>query len=367
MRPSRTGLNLTLLLLLAPSCRCNGDSAHRWPVPTPSTLSILSPRGLACEWAAFDALAGVRTVLATFDHPCIGGTVTWNKAGDQALIWFDFDGVDGPSFSVRGVPEGFVKPEVVPPPGLPLRAYLLDKDVAEPKPLHLPPGGDVARLGFGANGRILALTREVARLAADGTVDVAGKAVLVDKDREGQPIVVRAWEWEADAWRQVEARLSDSGWDYAQGLGALTTHAELSDDSTSILSPHPAGKAVDAAALMSRLAAYAPKLPNGDYRWLALTVGADTVYVWEITIELVWATGLLLIQSGDTFVVPPALSFTAGDMVAPVARAPFLLVATSGRGTHPRLYDVPGRRLVYSSDVDRAVVFWPEAPARPSQ
>ena len=85
--------------------------------------------------------------------------------------------------------------------------------------------------------------------------------------------------------------------------------------------------------------------------------GGARLYVWEISGEFAHTTGLVALGSPPA--VLPKLGFNDGDLVAIRTSGPFVLIAGSDVGTHPRLYQLPAGKLVFSSDTARAATFWP--------
>ena len=358
----RLGTIVLAAVIAGMSCRCNDTDALELPPATPSTLSLLTPHGMKCQWIRFDPLANDRRIIAELDVPCVGGATTWSYSGRRGLVWFDYMKAEGATGFVRGIPDGFVKPEVTPPVGLAPRLFVIEIGKAASMPLPVPPAGTIARLGFDTKDRVVALTEAPARVSEDGeTVVVDGLTMKVDRDREGLPLVVRSFVWERDAWSRTESQLSDTGWDFARGVGALAVVTELTKSSREILTPHPSGRPIEDPALLKRLLRHAPALAASEGQWLELAA-AEEIYVWELNIEFVYATGLILFGKGAELSPPAGLDFTAGDLVAPDANGSYLLVAANESGTHPRLYDLATRKPVYKSDIDRAAVFWPVSP-----
>jgi hypothetical protein len=144
--------------------------------------------------------------------------------------------------------------------------------------------------------------------------------------------------------------VSTTGWDYAQGVGALAVAQTLGARSSQWLTSHPEHTEVKDAARL-------PKIQGTENdAWMRLAGSPGPVYFWSITGEFLHSTGR--IAFGTT--LAPGLPWGERDAVALNRRGNYLLATCAGSGSHPRVWDVPKRKLVYAADTAWDTVFWPE-------
>jgi hypothetical protein len=328
---------------------------------TDAALSLLEPAGDRCEWVRLEPVSGERELLAAVPGACAGGRIAFRPDGARALLWFG-PGSEGFAYSTTfSAPPGF--PEAPRPASLPgtpsERLYEVDLSSGKVQPLPLPSPGALTEVAYNTKAEALAFTMQEPVPGSKDFLEFGGKRYPISPETEGLPVLVHASRLgPGSSWEIIETRASGSGSDYAPGVGILDAHLDLGRQTEEMLSPHPAGDELTDPALLAKLKALAPKLVHGDGgQWIRLKT--PTVLVWEVEIEFVFATGEVYFVDGEALQRPPGLGFTNGDLIAPMLRGDYLLIAADTVGTHPRLYDLRRRALVYSSDTARATTFSP--------
>lgn len=345
------------------------------PAWGPSSLSFFEPAPEGLAWVRFDPDAageggtkGRRALITTI--PTTGGTpdVAWRADGGRALVW------QAPRFD-----------EVA---GAERPATIWDVDVASgaKTEVPVPPAGKLDQLGFDAAGRAIALVEaewaegSVKQDAKGRYLEHEGRRVDVPADMlEGLPILVHAFELTPErTWKALETIASDTGWDYASGVKRLAAAATLGARTPGLLSSHPDTEDLTDKAALAPLEALAPRTRGReDGNWAKLVPSDGRVAVWlEQAGEFMHATELLAFTTEPPALVPhlaipsPAAKAmisgeggTGARGTAPQVRGDRLLVADAWDGEHPRLIDLATRQLLFSSDVARATVFWPETGA----
>ncbi|MEW5741356.1 MAG: hypothetical protein AB1938_20710 [Myxococcota bacterium] len=327
----------------------------------PSTLSVFEPVEQACEWRAVEPVAGVTRVIAALPGSCVGARVSWSPDAVKAVVWFDPWHVQRPGyFAQTASPPGY--PEEKGDERAKPRAFIVSTKDGKNEPLPLPalPGQKVVDLGVTADGAVWAFTEEELsdEVRARGTVTVGAESFDLTQFQEGLPELAHAHRFEQGKWTRVETRATTTGWDYALGVQALEVFRKIGARTIDLSSAHAQGDVADDAAVKA-LTPLAPKKASApdDGHWIFLGVGDARVYVWEVTGEFAYTTGL--VATGTPPKVLPKLGFTDGDLVSVRASASYLLVSSSDVGTHARLYELPAGKLLYSSDTARGVTFWP--------
>lgn len=359
-------------LLLAAGCRKSpaagstaalpdaGAAVMEFAAPTaPSTLSLLEPEGDGCEWRQLDPVGGTRVVLARFPGSCVGARIAWSPDASKALVWFDPLHVQSAGYASQVSSKPGYADEVVDPGALP-RAFVVSTRRQQVDPLPFPAVPELAlrELGIDSSGAVLALMEQAVPDDAKGTFVAAGQIFDLSALKEGLRVVVHAYRREGSDWKRLESKVSTVGWDYGLGVKELEAHGRLGPRSTELTASHAQGDIAEEAALPG-LMALAPKDAGpDDGQWIFVGAGGTRVYVWEISGEFAHTTGLIALSAPAPKRLPK-LGFTDGDLVALNTSGAHLLVSGSHVGTHPRLYELPAGRLVFSSDSARAATFWP--------
>lgn len=355
-----------------------------------STLSLLAPEGAGCAWVELDVVSGRRRALASFAGDCRGGKLALSADERRGAAWFD--PAARSRSSVLGPPQAF--PEAPAPAGARPRLFAVELATGAATAVPVPPG--LRDLGFDPRGRLIALTvqplseAEIERGVAvvdgapfelaphtaprPGQQDEQGATNAKDangqqgamgeqgvEDEQGVPILAHALAFEHGAWRRIETARSTDGWDLALGVLALDAAQRLGFRSAEVLLPRVQGDDETDAAVLARLARYAPRVrpgPSGG-AWIRFGAGATRFEVWEDGGDFAYSTGLAAFLE-NPFGEPRAPAgwpMTANDLASYTWRGDYLLAATEGIGSHPRLYR--GGRPVWASDTARTVTFWP--------
>jgi hypothetical protein len=330
-------------------------AALEFPAPTaPSTLSVFEPEGPNCEWRQVEPVSGTKVVLASFRGACVGARVSFSPDASKAVVWFDPTHVQRAGFSSSNASKpGF--PDETSDETASARAFVVStrKQQQEVLPLPSVPKAELRELGVDAKGAVLALLEEALPEGAKGTIESGGEKFDLSTVSEGIPVLVHAYRRSGEQWVRVETKLSTTGWDYGLGVQALEAHQALGPRSIDLAAAHAQGDSADLEALR----ALTPKGAGAeDGSWIFVGAGGARLYVWEVTAEFAYTTGLL---AGVDAKPLPKLGFTDGDLVAIRTSGPHVLVTAADVGTHPRLYQYPSAKLVFSSDTARAVTFWP--------
>lgn len=334
--------------------------AVAFPV-APSTLSVFEPVEKSCEWRAVEPLVGVTRVIASLPGSCVGARVSWSPDASKAVVWFDPGHVQRPGYfaqtaSAPGYAEEKGDEQAKP------RAFIVSTKEGKVEALPLPDltGQKLTDLGVTADGAVLAFLEEELsdEVREKGSVTVGGETFDLKQFGEGLPELAHAHRFEGGKWTGVETKATTTGWDYALGVQALDVFRKVGARSVELSSAHAQGDVVEGGALAA-LKPLAPKKAASpdDGHWIFLGVGSARVYAWEVTGEFGYTTGL--VAAGSPPKVLAKLGFTDGDLVSLRSSASFLLVTSSDVGTHPRLYELPSAKLLFSSDTARGVTFWP--------
>lgn len=355
-----------VLLLVLGGCRKAaapevdaGSPVVDFAVPTArSTLSVFEPAGPSCEWRQVDPVAGTKVVLASFPGSCVGARVAFSPDAAKAVVWFDPGLVQSSGYSsTLSSKPGY--PDETPDEKATRRAFVVStrRPKVEPLPLPSVPGQTLQDLGVDATGAVVALLEEAVPEDAKGVITSGAQKFDLSTITEGLPVLVHAYRREGTEWRKFETKLSTTGWDYGLGVKELEASNKLGPSSEDLLTSRGQGDSVEGEVL-PQLAKLAPKgAKEDDGTWIFFGAGGARFYVWEISGEFAHTTGL--VASGSPPAVLPKLGFTDGDLVAIRTSGPYVLIAGSNAGTHPRLYEFPAAKLVFSSDSARAVTFWP--------
>lgn len=331
----------------------------------PSLLSVFEPVDAGCEWRAVEPVKRAQVTLSAFPGTCVGARVAWSNDAGAAVVWFDPQHVQEAGYfaqtaSKPGYPEEKVDAQATP------RAFLVDVRVGTSATLPLPaaaPGHELQELGVGADGAPLALFEEALtdEVQKQGKVTVGAQSFDLTGITEGLPALAHAHRFASGRWTRVETALTTTGWDYAQGVRALDAFGRLGPRSTELASPHAQGDVVDGATLKALKRLSPKKAGAGDGEWIFLGAGGARLYVWEISGEFAYTTGL--VAAGTPPKPLPQLGFTDGELVSIRTSQRYVLVTASDVGAHPRLYAMPDATLLYSSDTARGVTFWPTTAA----
>lgn len=339
----------------------------------PSTLAYFEPVPDAMGWIRLDpdrpeGDAARREVLAFLPMTDATPHAAWRADGRKALIWYDTNTLE----------------DATPPP-----PQLWEVDVAAKTKVALPrpAAGQLDGLGYDAQGRAIALTGPDWRNVTDPKADKKGRYFLfegkrydVPTDREGQAVLVHAFALQPDnTWKRIETMVSDTGWDMAMGSKRLAAAEGLGARTPDLLTSHPDTAEPDAktrAALEALVPATVKATKAQEGEWALLAPSAGRLAVWqEQGGEFLHATERVVFTQDPVALVPglaipaPAASAKAliqgGEgasglrAVAAQVRGDRLLVSDAHDGEHPRLIDLPSRKLVFESDLARGVVFWP--------
>jgi hypothetical protein len=340
--------------------------------PSDSTLSVLEPQDGKCQWLRVDPASQKRAPVATLEGDCKGARIAWSPDLRKALVWFDPATVQSAGYySSEASPAGY--PDEEPTPGARHRLYEVTPASGEVRSVPFPSAdGEVRDIGYDARGLLArALEPLSEEQQARGSVVVDGKELTFDPELEGLPALAYAYRLGADGqWKRVEAKATSDGADVSLGISALDTSPQ-GPLSTASLESHLAGGEEPTPEQLSRLLPFVPPplveklkaegLPEGGESWTRGTTSAGAFYVWQVTGDFTHTTGHLVFEGGEQLVPVKDAGFTDGDLVSLNTQGPFLLVASERVGTHPRLYDLRTRALVFRSDTARAVTFWPRA------
>lgn len=337
-----------------------GAPVLEFAAPTaPSTLSLFEPAGEGCEWRQLDPVAGKRVVLARFPGTCVGARLAWTPDGSRALVWFDPQHVQSAGYSSQLSSKPGYADEVADAKASP-RAFLVStrRQQVEPMPFPAVPGLTLQELGLDETGAVLALLEQPVPEGTKGTFVAAGQTFDLSTLHEGVPVVVHAYRREGADWKRVESKLSTTGWDYGLGVRELEAFRRFGPRSADLAASHAQGDVAEDAVLPA-LMTLAPKDAGADDgQWIFLGAGGARIYVWEISGEFAHSTGLIALGTPGPKPLPK-LGFTDGDLVAVRTSGAHLLITGSHVGTHPRLYELPAGKLIFSSDSARAATFWP--------
>jgi len=144
------------------------------------------------------------------------------------------------------------------------------------------------------------------------------------------------------------------------GVGALAAARDLGFRSAEVLEPRLQGDDEVDAALLARLAGFAPQAhpEEGKLGWIRFGSGGTRLVVWEDGAELAYSTGLAaFIDPAGNPVKPAGWPYTENDRISYRWQGGYLLAAQDHVGTHPRLFR--DGKPVWTSDTARAVSFWP--------
>ena len=320
-------------------------------------LSLIEPNAAKCEWKKIDPIANQTKVIAAFDGECRGAVLAFSPDKTRALVWFDPKDSSASYGEEKATPP-FIKEEEDAANATP-RIFEVEISTGKVTTLPLPVRGTVSDVGYNIKNEAFAFSEEEAK-ATEGenpTIEFEGKKLPVD-GLEGMPFLVHAFKLNAGKWEAAETKGSTTGSDYARGLDALDVYKDLPKNTSAILTPHPSGGKSAEGAMLERLKVYAPVLASRDGEWRQME--SSSVWYWMVNIEFVFATGKIVFDDGSKFIEPQGLSFTDGDIVAPILQGNYLLVAQSSTGRAPRVYDIKNQKLLFSSDTARAAVFWPK-------
>jgi hypothetical protein len=172
--------------------------------------------GTGCAWMRGGP--GVEpTKLALLGEPC-GGSVSFAIRGDEALVLRD-------------------------------RIWHVKLATGEVKDLGAPTPGDMAEVGFDANGAILAYTVGGGTYAhpenMSGPITFDGKEWDTSVVLDGLPALTHGFEWKDGAWQRLETKLVSTGWDYAEDQRGLEAYKRLASMSSHSLWHEHAGDAKD--------------------------------------------------------------------------------------------------------------------------
>lgn len=327
----------------------------------PSTLSVFEPVNSSCEWRAVEPESGKATALATLPGSCVGARVSWSPDAAKALVWFDPHHVQTAAYSSSTSSKPGYEDEHADEQAKP-RLFAVDVRTGKVDALPLPAVPErqsLDEVGLGPDGAPLAFLEELLPddVQEKGSVTVDGQVFDLTAFEEGLPALAHAMKFADGKWTKAETKATTTGWDYAMGVQALDAFGGLGPRSVELSSGHVQGDAAEPkeVAALKKLAPKKAGPEDGD--WVFVGAGGARVYVWEITAEFAYTTGL--VAAGTPPQVLPKLGFTDGDLVSVRTSGKYLLVTGSGTGTHPRLYELPEGKLVFSSDTARAVTFWP--------
>lgn len=330
-----------------------------FPVPTAlSTLSVFEPAGTNCEWRQLDPVAGTKVVLATLPGTCVGAEVSFSPDASKAIVTFDPALVQSAGYSSTlsskpGYPDEKVDDKAT------RRAFLVStrKQKVDPLPLPEVKGQTLQDLGLDATGAVVALFEEAVPEDAKGEITSGTEKFDLSTITEGLPVLVHAYRREGAEWKKFETKLSTTGWDYGLGVKELEASRKLGTSTEDLLSAHGQGDSAE-GEVVPELMKLAPKgAKEDDGSWIFFGAGGARFYVWEISGEFAYTTGL--IAAGSPPAVLPKLGFTDGDLVAIRMSGSYVLISDSNSGTHPRMYELPAAKLVFSSDTARAATLWP--------
>lgn len=336
------------------------DDAPPLPARTSSTLSVLEPAAQNCEWRWFDPVSNAKRTVAKFEGACRGARVAWSPNGQKAIVWFD------PETIHAAMGAGGKAPLDGPATGEPDRLFVFDAKTGKVQKLEFPKvDGSVDEIGIAESGDIFALAQEPLPegVRETGRTRVDGVEVVWDVESEGLPALAHAYRYTTNnTWVRTETKPTTEGWDYAMGVDALDVAKVLGPRSVLLLSAHgDARRPVEDKKILAKLKPLTPPDDEeGGGRWIQLGTDGNTFYVWEVSGEFAYNTGLVVLPDAQgNLKKAPDSDFDETTLVSLRHQGPYLLVAHNGTGTRPRLYDLRTQALVFRSDTARATVFWP--------
>jgi hypothetical protein len=297
-------------------------------------------------------------VIATVKDPCFGARIAKSADGSQFLLWFDPQLVDSGRFFAQGYP-----PSLRPEEEQGGTGAMYEITAATGKARALPPFPAPDPLEFLGivNGSIYGFTTH-SMLDAKGVVDYLGTKLDFTQVSEGEPAAAVAYQEVNGTWQLSKVTETTTGWDYAAGYSAIELAGKAAPESETLLAGRTEPIEIAETAVVKGLEPMSPIPPKPDEydRWYTAIPGPYPVYAWMVTGEFTYATGLLVWRDERGQFLPlPKLDASASDIVAitPFGED-YILVTNSNTGTHPRVYNIVGRHLVYSSDQARATMPW---------
>ena len=341
---------------------------------SPVRLSLFEEQDKKCIWSALDVGSSTKTKLALFDRSCLGVTVTVNSSQSAALVWFRNDLRDGPMFSgssFASYPASHVPPgtseNVIP------ALWLVDLATHRLTSVPWPKEEKVSEIKLDESGRIFAFVEK--DVSADWTqaemdrVGTAKKFTYQNKTydypyKEGLPALAVALRWATGAagWEKIETKVTHTGWDYALGVGALTSFTNCCGEKESSWNNTEDSEKV-IKELGAKLISFAPGKNDSDHGiWQVVhpkgcTDAVDLV-AWAVSGEFLHNTGLFLFFKDRQLNLPETPFFNASDLPNYSFDNCLMLLSSSGLSAHPRVYDIRSREIKFSSDNAVGVSFW---------
>lgn len=326
---------------------------------TQYSLSLFEPNGAKCDWALLDVATSKRSTIASFDGTCVGVHVAWSEDTHHAVVWFRPAFVSGSSYgSQTSSPPGFAEEKV--DETAKDRVFQVSVIDGRVKTLSLPafPSMELQAFGIDTEGHALAFFEQdlTDAEAKKKSITIEGEKIALPKVAEGMPALAHLYRFEGEAWKRVRSVPTTTGWDYAQGASALGEY-QLGTRSEELASGNLGGDGADDEEQKALSVLLPKKLKSDDGEWVFVGAGKTRVYVWTVTAEFSYATGLIALLEPPR--VLPGLGFTDGDIVSARPNGSMFLVTSADVGSHPRLYELPEGKLRFSSDSARGVTFWP--------
>lgn len=312
-------------------------------------VSCLVPKGTGCDWIKIALPGGQKEVLANFPCPNYGARVSWKSDLEEAVVWFD----PGTYLSVGQSGYGQAKPgyETEEMPDFKSRLYRVDlKDkTLQSIPFPVNPEYGPDEIAYTAKGELAAFdTRgpEPKRKSSDDIDNATARAFHLIKGK----------------WTLFEEKPTTAEECDAVGIDALDSAKNLGPGTVGLLRPHDDGEVVQEKPVLRRLEKFQPKdMARDAGEWRKMTTDYGPIYVLDMSLDVyAFTSGLVVMELNGKMVPLPDEGFTEGDMVGLLIQGPYLLVASSGSGCHPRVYDLRTGELVFKSDAARATVFWPD-------
>ncbi len=317
----------------------------------PVYVSCLVPKGQGCVWLKIGLPDGKKETLAEFPCANYGARVSWKPGLKEAVAWFDpgtylMAGYGGSDFHL---PKPGYKDEEFPN----FKSMLYRVDLAQKTIKPVPfPGKATAEpddIAYTAKGDLAAF-------------DSAGPEPKKQSSDDIDNATARAFRFKKGKWVEFEEKPTTAEECDAAGINALDAVKNVGPRTVQLLEGHSGGDNVEEKAVLRRLKKAQPKVLHPDSgEWTLINTPYGPVYLYDINLgDYAFSSGLFFMEIKGQLVTPPDEGFTGGDVVAVQIRGPYLLVASSNCGCHPRVYDLRTGELVFKSNTARATVFWPD-------
>ena len=319
------------------------------PSVTDDTLSFAQPAGDTCQWVRLDARQGTRHEVFTFEGPCDSVQFAWSPDGRQGAVLQSFQDARAP------------------------RAWSVELATGQGTALPLPEVGRTTELGFGPEGRLVALVahhdgpsqKGPERVEKDGQSAFVFEGKSYPVESPGEFGLAHAYRREGDTWKRVETRVTDYGSDsaeetrvlaLAQKLGPHTKLGAREDVRPQSVTPEEQ-TALDASAEVELIGPHGEDLME-DSTWVRASLPAGALYYRAEPVEAPNASPPVRWKVEGRFVEPEKLALPKDASLSLETRGEVLLI-TAARSI--RVYDVKQHKHLASLDGVFQPFFWPRA------